>query len=362
MKFLNIGPLYQKNDTTQVGGIVVLFENWKKFCEDQNIQNIVIDSNKFNYKNKLLAFILIIKQIVTNTKKVDALFLHGTYNDYLFIAPFATLIAKVFNKKLFLRKFAGDFDIEYNKCGVVKKSILKYSLKRANILFWETKNLVEFGKKINSNSFWFPNVRYQNEVKTEYVYKKRFVFISQVRKEKGIDTLINCFKQLDNTYQIDIYGPIFEYKESDLNGTNYSYKGVLKPNEVSQTLCKYDCLILPSYREGYPGIVIEAFASGVPVIVTNVGGMPEMIEHGKNGFILMQNNPKVLKDAIENMSKSDFEEISRNASKSFDNYNAEKSKQKNNQFNTTIICQIPLVLKKIYITTVLFLYKISYAL
>ena len=38
----------------------------------------------------------------------------------------------------------------------------------------------------------------------------------------------------------------------------------------------------------------------------------------------MQNNPKVLKDAIENMSKSDFEEISRNASKSFDNYNAEK--------------------------------------
>ena len=51
-------------------------------------------------------------------------------------------------------------------------------------------------------------------------------------------------------------------------------------------------------REGFGRVLIEAMAAGVPVIGTRVGGIPEIIEDGVNGYIVSPDNPKELRDAI----------------------------------------------------------------
>jgi glycosyltransferase involved in cell wall biosynthesis len=47
-----------------------------------------------------------------------------------------------------------------------------------------------------------------------------------------------------------------------------------------------DILVIPSFSEGLPNVLLEAFANGKPIVSTRVGGIPEIISHGKNGFLV----------------------------------------------------------------------------
>jgi glycosyltransferase involved in cell wall biosynthesis len=59
-----------------------------------------------------------------------------------------------------------------------------------------------------------------------------------------------------------------------------------------------DLLILPSRAEGLPNVILEAFAYGKPVVATGVGGIPELVENEKNGFLVPPANPDLLAKAI----------------------------------------------------------------
>ena len=320
---LIIGPRYYK-DNSKTGGIVVLFENWIEFCQNQNIPITIIDTTKPNYKNIIYAYLSILFQFFKNLKNHDIIFLHGTFKDYLFIAPIICLFAKLSNKKFYLRKFAGDFESRFNASSKLRKAILKKLIQKADITFWETKSLVKFEKQFNNNSIWFPNVRNQITMpKTQFSYSKRFVFISQVRKEKGIDILLETFKELDNSFHLDIYGPLFNYSGSDLNTRNTKYIRTLLPHEVPTTLKQYDCLILPSFREGYPGIIIEAFSVGIPVIATTVGGIPEIVENGINGILIPPHDSQALTQAIKSINQANYQQMAANALESFKQFDAD---------------------------------------
>lgn len=318
---LLIGPRRNKHES-HIGGSEVLFENWIEFCENKKIKMKILDTNKFNYSNKIFAIVLIVLNILRYAPKASRIFLHGSKNDYLVLAPFAVLSGKILGKPVFLRKFAGNFNSAYKNARWWKKSLYNYSLKQADILFWETKYLVDFGRQFNSNSYWFPNTRNRPDfLNEEYLYRKKFVFISQVRKEKGIDILLEAFRLLGSDYKIDMYGTLMGYDEDQLDGC---YKGTLEPSEVYKTLVKYDFLILPSLwkGEGYPGIIAEAFAVGCPTIASKVGGIPEMIIDKENGFLIESNEPKSLVAVIRSIDNYNYNKLSANALKSFNSFDA----------------------------------------
>lgn len=68
--------------------------------------------------------------------------------------------------------------------------------------------------------------------------------------------------------------------------------GRIKNEEICNYMSQASIFVLPSLSEGLPLVVLEAFAAGLPVIATRVGGIPEILEDGKNGFLVEPRNPE----------------------------------------------------------------------
>jgi glycosyltransferase involved in cell wall biosynthesis len=96
---------------------------------------------------------------------------------------------------------------------------------------------------------------------------------------------------------------------------------------------KMKLLVFPSYSEGLPSTLLEGMACGTPVLVTPVGAMPDIIQDGKNGFIMQNNSPEcIAKNIRRALDHPDLEVISKNArtliEKNF-SYKATVEKHKN---------------------------------
>ena len=82
-------------------------------------------------------------------------------------------------------------------------------------------------------------------------------------------------------------------------GTIVQVEGPVGHSRVKESLAECDLFVLPSFAEGIPVALMEAMASGVPVMSTNIMGIPELIEHGVSGLLVQPSNVEQLADAIE---------------------------------------------------------------
>ena len=170
MKLLLFGPLSNKKDPSKSGGTVVLFELFLKELREKNIDFRVIDTLKENYSNSSVAYIAVIFQLFKYIRKYDYVSLHATVNSFLLVGPIMVLLAKFFNKKTSIRKFAGNFNKVYERSNFLKKILIRYVLKNSDVNFFETKYLVDYFQEYNQNIYWFPNVR----DKVFQVYQENF--------------------------------------------------------------------------------------------------------------------------------------------------------------------------------------------
>jgi len=68
--------------------------------------------------------------------------------------------------------------------------------------------------------------------------------------------------------------------------------------QAAKYLKAFDVFVLPSIKEGFPYVLLEAMAAGLPIVSSLVGGTPEIIENGQNGFLILSKNPKILAERI----------------------------------------------------------------
>ena len=70
-------------------------------------------------------------------------------------------------------------------------------------------------------------------------------------------------------------------------------------------LARSRVLVLPSYTEGFPVVLLEALQSGTPIVATEVGGIPDIVRHGWNGYLVEPGAPDVLADSLEKLLTDD---------------------------------------------------------
>ncbi len=138
-----------------------------------------------------------------------------------------------------------------------------------------------------------------------------FIFIGRIVHDKGVDELVEAFSRLYKERQ-DIRLLLVGPAEDDLDPVSAQTKEIIRrckgievigsQKDVRPWLAASDCFVFPSYREGFPNVVIEAGAMGLPSIVTDINGSREIIIEGKNGTIIPSKNADALCEAMKLMA------------------------------------------------------------
>lgn len=137
-----------------------------------------------------------------------------------------------------------------------------------------------------------------------------FIFIGRLVREKGINELVGAFKRLNAQYpdtRLLLVGgyeqdvdPLMTEIISEID-TNPAIEAVGQQTDVRPWLLASDALVFPSYREGFPNVVIEAGSMGLPSIVTDINGSREIIVEGKNGTIVPSKDTDILMRSMRHM-------------------------------------------------------------
>jgi glycosyltransferase involved in cell wall biosynthesis len=130
-------------------------------------------------------------------------------------------------------------------------------------------------------------------LRDDYVIK--FCFVGRLIGDKGIYEFIEAARKVKREKlkaAFYILGELYlqhptavqqETLDRWVNEGTVEFLG--KTDEVEKALSQFDCIVLPSYREGLSRVLLEACSMAIPAITTDVPGCIDVIEHGKNGFI-----------------------------------------------------------------------------
>jgi glycosyltransferase involved in cell wall biosynthesis len=143
-----------------------------------------------------------------------------------------------------------------------------------------------------------------NIQKTDFV----FVFVGRLVGDKGINELIDAFSKIKNSkVKLLLVGglepdldPLFNHTINEIK-TNSNIISVGFQSDVRPYFAISHCLVFPSYREGFPNVVMQAGAMGLPSIVSNINGCNEIIEEGINGTIITIKDTKSLFESMLKM-------------------------------------------------------------
>ena len=151
-----------------------------------------------------------------------------------------------------------------------------------------------------------------------------FIFVGRIVSDKGINELISAFSEIQE-YKMDLklllvgpyeqeLDPLKEETLNQING-NKSIIALGYQNEVRPYFAISDCLVFPSYREGFPNVVMQAGAMGLPCIVSDINGCNEIIEDTKNGYIIPVRDKEAVKEALIRIleNKEEYSKMQQNA-------------------------------------------------
>ena len=229
--------------------------------------------------------------------------------------PFAKTV--VFSHGSFFNMVDGFRFFKNNKfVAVVFNQFLIWLIKSANLIFTldkgSTEQYLKYTKKVVqvNNSIELPKEKINREI---YHNPIKLLFVGRLSKVKQIDKIIQAVSITEDVV-LTVVGDGEEaeylkhiFKENNLND-KVVFAGAVNPSNVAKYMETHDILIMNSIFEGKPMTILEAMSYGMPIITTNVGGISEMVEEGKNAQFT-DGSKESIADKIE-IIKSNYSQYS----------------------------------------------------
>jgi len=252
----------------------------------------------------------------------------------------AVRLAKMFNLPVGFWAIGSDVN-DFAKYNLINYYFTKKCIEKSDIIFTESKDLEKkirgfSGKSARVQTFYkgidisnFLNLPSKNvlmkhlELKRE---KRYILFVGRLTQEKGIYELAETFNIISKQYSdfnLILIGEELEKEKLTAKFREYRllnrilFKGMVSHEEIATYMKISDLLVLPTWAEGLPNVVMEAMASGLPVIATDVGGIPEILANGVTGLSVPAKDVETLTEAVIKMieNKDLREKCIRNAKK-----------------------------------------------
>ncbi|MFN8436183.1 MAG: glycosyltransferase family 4 protein [Cytophagales bacterium] len=293
----------------------------------------VIDTYHYNFesfkfvatykpqKNKLaiLPYFLqacfsLIKQLLTD-KKIKIVHIHGAAKGSLVRKYIMFFIAKfIFRKTVIYHSHGSELKMFYDKSPNILKSWLKHFFNNVDVIICLS---VQWEKFFNDNFspkkiIILENIVDQqpsNSLKPKSdTLPLKILFLGAIGNRKGIFDLLETLKTHKNAWENNLKLTIggngeVEKLEKFITENQLekmvSFAGWVTGNKKLELLNTHDIYVLPSYNEGLPLSILEAMSFGMPVISTNVGGIPEVVKTNRNGVLIHPGNTGEIALAIQ---------------------------------------------------------------
>ncbi len=208
------------------------------------------------------------------TKKVDVIICQGPLLEGLL----GSVLKRLLGKELII-EIHGDWEERLPAMKKVLTFFAKFSLRSADKIRAVANYLVLKAKKYAPGKpyFVFPTFTDLNDflAETDVNFNNEVLFVGRNDRVKGIPYLIEAFTKIEKDF------PGFKLS---LVGEGLP-EGRLPLREVRSRMTNCYCLVVPSITEGLPRVILEAMALGKPVVASRVGGIPDLVKDGQNGFL-----------------------------------------------------------------------------
>lgn len=137
-----------------------------------------------------------------------------------------------------------------------------------------------------------------------------FVFVGRIVEDKGIHELVEAFLSIHNEAYLLLVGAFEDEREpvkAEIKAAISTHPRIIHvgfQKDIRPFLVAADVFVFPSYREGFPNVVLQAAAMELPCIVSDINGSNEIITHNENGLIVPAKNTEKLKLAMEDLLKN----------------------------------------------------------
>ena len=262
-------------------------------------------SKLFNTKTGYLKRLLLPFKLFYKSNNFDIFHIHGCSGFGFYPVVIGVVVGVLRKKKIIITYHGGDlkeFIDSYPK-------FIKYFLKKADILTVPSFYLQDILKINKIDSIYLPNIIREDNV--NFKVRKKFcptlVVTRSLEKVYNIPLEKNAFYRIKSKMseaKLYIVGDGSLKNELETKVKNSGVDGIyflgrVDNSKIGEIINKSDIYINPTTADNMPLSLFEAFACGIPVISTNVGGIPNFIQNNKSGFLINSNDLEALVEKIE---------------------------------------------------------------